>query len=89
MQVNRQIVISSLLIIAVGAYSAFVMKKTTTYRTTLTRIMVGGSVLAIVAAIVDMISPQAGVLAGGLMWLALFSAALTIIPDVFSRIAGR
>ena len=89
MQVNRQIVISSFLIIAVGFYSSFVMKKTTTYRTTITRIMVGGSLLALVAAIVDMISPQAGQLAGGLMWLALFSAALTILPDLFSRIAGR
>lgn len=91
--VNRTIIVSTVLIMATGAYRVFLVKPTgadgTSRTATLTRVIVGGYVLAIIASVIDLVGGPASQVAGLLLALAIMTAAYAVLPDLFSRISTR
>lgn len=85
--VNRPIIISVMILMAAGTYRAFLVTRdpTAKHATTITRILVGGYVLAIIASILDLVTPLGARLASLLLALAVTSAAVAILPDLISR----
>lgn len=90
-RINGRIITSVLILTAAGIYRFRVMgQKTAAGRQiTITRILVGGYILAIVASIIDLAGGQVGAIAGLLLALALLTALFTILPDLFARIGMR
>ena len=88
--VNRQIVVSVLILMSAGAYRVLVVHPDPKTRpgVTLTRVLIGGYVLAIIASIVDLVSGVGSQIAGLLLGLAVTSALLAVLPDLVSRLAG-
>lgn len=88
--INRQIVISGLVLMAAGAYRVFLMTpKTDRANVTLTRVLVGGYVLVILASVLDLVGGPAPAIAGGIMSLAVLTALYAVLPDLFQRITAR
>lgn len=84
---NGRIIVSVIILMAAGAYRVLVVKqKGVQGKVTLTRILVGGYILAIVASIIDLIGGPASTVAGLLMALAVMTALYAVIPDLFQRI---
>lgn len=86
MNLNRRIIISGVLLIAAGVYRVVVVKDT---KTTLTRVIVGGYLLMVLASLIDLVGGPVGQISSLLLTLALGTLALAILPDIASRIAGR
>lgn len=84
---NRQIVISAVVIVAAGAYHLYV--GTSNNKTTLTRIVIGGYLLALIASAFDLVGGPFTRVLGAIMVLAAGTAAATVLPDLASRIQGR
>lgn len=92
--VNGKIVVSVVIIMAAGVYRILVVKSATkdpnsSSSTNLTRIIVGGYILAIVASIIDLIGGPGAVVAGLLLALAVTTALYAVLPDLFQRINTR
>lgn len=90
MHANKTIVLAAVLLTATGAYQVLYSRlngKNT--GPTLTRVVVGGYMLAVIASVVDLISPSAGYVAGLLMMLALTTVALTIAGNLGSLFAKK
>lgn len=86
MNLNRRVIISGVLLIAAGVYRVVVVKDT---KTTLTRVIVGGYLLMVLASLIDLVGGPVGQISGLLLTLALGTLALAILPDIATRIAGR
>lgn len=83
MQVNRTIIIAAVLLIATGAYQVLWSRTHgQPSGVTLTRVIIGGYMLALIASIVDLVSPTIGYLAGLVMLLAVTTVALTIAGNL-------
>jgi hypothetical protein len=88
--VNRQIVTSVLIIMGAGAYRVLVIKPAPGKHTlTLTRVIVGGYMLAIIASIIDLVGGLGAQLSNMLLGLAVMTALFAVIPDLFSRFSQR
>lgn len=89
--VNGRIIVSVLILMAAGVYRFRVMGQRTAAgrQITITRILVGGYVLAIVASIIDLAGGGIGTVAGLILALAVMTALFLVIPDLFSRISQR
>ena len=89
--VNRQIVTSVLILMAAGAYRVFVVQKPDPKAkpgVSLTRVLIGGYVLAIIASVVDLVSGVGAQISGLLLGLAVTSSLIAVLPDLVSRLAG-
>lgn len=90
MHANKTIVLAAVLLTATGAYQVLYSRLTgKNTGPTLTRVVVGGYMLAVIASVVDLISPSAGYVAGLLMMLALTTVALTIAGNLGSLFAKK
>lgn len=92
--VNGRIVVATIILMGAGVYRVLVVKSATrapndTRSTTVTRVIVGGYILAIFASIIDLVGGPASTIAGLLMMLAVATALYAIIPDLFSRFSKR
>lgn len=86
MNVNRTIVVATVLIVAAGAYNVIVVQKNHA-RTTITRIIVGGYMLAILTAVIDLLTGgRSTPVTGGLLMVAVGTIILTILPDLLGRL---
>lgn len=85
-QVNGRIVVSVVILMAAGVYRILVAK---TSSATITRVIVGGYLLALVASIIDLVGGPGAAIAGLLLPLAVVTVLFAIIPDLFSRITAR
>lgn len=85
-RLNGRIIFSTLILMGVGIYRLQISKNASGTQLTLTRILVGAYLLAIIASILDLAGGQVSEVVGGIMMLAVFSALLLVIPDVFQRI---
>ena len=85
--VNRPIVISVVILMAAGAYRVLVVKPDPKTRpgVTLTRVLIGGYILAVIASVLDLVSGVGSQIAGMLLGLAVTSAMLAVLPDLLSR----
>lgn len=88
MYVNKTLIIGTIIIIAAGSYSALAQATAAKKQVNLTRVFVGGYLVAIILAIADLFTPLRGV-ATAFLWLAVTSALFVIIPDVAARIQKR
>lgn len=94
-RVNGRIVVAVLVIMAAGAYRVLVIKSpgatapSGASGVTITRVIVAGYLLGIVAAIIDLIGGPVSAVAGLMLALAVVTALYTVIPDLFSRITAR
>lgn len=89
MVVNRRIIVATLLIMATGVYTVLAIEPATGSgkHTTLTRVIVGAYMLAIIVSVLDLVSPNiAGALGGGLLMVALLTALYAVLPNVFSKV---
>lgn len=85
--VNGRIIFSTLILMAAGVYRLQISKgKGGGTSTTLTRVLVGGYILALVASVIDLAGGPASEVSGLLMALAVFTALLAVLPDLFQRI---
>lgn len=82
MQVNRTIIIAAMLLTATGAYQVLWSRSHGQQSVTLTRVIIGGYMLAVIASIVDLVSPTIGYVAGLVMLLAVTTVALTIAGNL-------
>lgn len=92
--VNGRIVVATIILMGAGVYRVLVVKSATkapndTRSTTITRVIVGGYILAVFASIIDLVGGPASTIAGLLMMLAVMTALYAIIPDLFSRFSKR
>lgn len=93
-QINGRIVVSTLVLMAAGAYRVLLVDKSQGAKNsgasvTITRVLVGGYILALVVSIIDLVGGPASTLAGLLMALAVTTALYAVIPDLFARITKR
>lgn len=86
MYTNPTIIVGTVLLVVGGAYIVVVMRQGSH---NYTKVVVGGYLLAITAGLIDLVSPEAGHVAGLLIMLAVGTLAFLIIPDLFSRISKR
>lgn len=87
---NRQIITSVLIIMAAGAYRVLVVRPAPGKQTlTVTRVLVGGYMLAIFAAIIDLVGGLGAQLSALLLGLAVMTALFAVIPDLFSRFSSK
>ena len=89
--VNRQIVTSVLILMAAGAYRVLLAKKDPKAKPglSLTRVLIGGYVLAIIASIIDLVSGVGSQIAGLLLGLAVTSSLIAVLPDLISRFSPK
>lgn len=82
--VNRPIIIGALGITATGVVSAVAKKRP------VTPVIIGGYILTLAAAVVDLVGGQISVLMGGIVLAALFGVILTEVPwdTVLSLVKG-
>lgn len=94
-RLNGRIVVGVLILMAAGTYRVLVINHPagnspkTTQGATVTRVIVGGYILAIVASIIDLVGGPASTVAGLLLALAVMTALYAVIPDLFQRITSR
>lgn len=84
MRLNHTIIISGLILMAGGAYRVLVMKD----GGFLTKVIVGGYVLVLLASFLDLIGGPISTFVGYLMWLAVGTVALGILSDVVKKLTG-
>lgn len=84
MQINKQVVISALVLMGVGAYHIVVQKQ----GGLLSRVLIGGYLLALLASIAEFFGGPVAQVTGMLLALAVGTALLTIVGDIFARVAG-
>lgn len=87
--INRQIVVSGLLLIAGSAYVNFGMQKNASRRKTLTKILAGGYIAILLASFADFVNPSLGALANLILIGAVVTLAWTVLPDLFKNIARQ
>lgn len=80
---NKQIILATVIIAAAGAYYVILIKPT---GSSITKVLVGAYMTAILASIADLVSPETSAIAGGLMMLAVVTALFVVLPDMLSRI---
>ncbi len=93
-RINGRIVVSTLILMAAGAYRVLLVDKSASAGggkagVTITRVLVGGYILALVVSIIDLVGGPASTMAGLLMALAVTTALYAVIPDLFHRITQR
>lgn len=87
---NRQIITSVLIIMAAGTYRVLLVRPTGGKQTlTVTRVLVGGYMLAIIASIIDLVGGLGAQLSGMLLALAVMTALFAVLPDLFSRFSKK
>ena len=82
--VNRTVVASVIIIMAAGIYHYFLQQGNKS--TTLTRIIVGGYLLAFFASLFDLVGFGVGKVAGWVLMLAMAVAIFTVVSDIYSRV---
>lgn len=96
--VNGRIIVATVVLMGAGVYRVLVVNKPATGNTsdpnakrsvTITRVLVGGYMLAVVASIIDLVGGPASTIAGLLMGLAVMTALYAVLPDLFQRFAAR
>ena len=85
---NRTIIAGTLIIMASGAYHYFVNGGAKS-NTTLTRIIVGGYMLGLIASLFDLIGLGVGQVAGWILMLAMGVAIFTVLTDLGPRLAKK
>lgn len=85
MEVNRQIIVGVVILMATGAYQLLVVKSV---HTTLVRIIVGGFMLGVIASALDAFGGGAGQIAGWIVMLAVATSILVVIADLATRFGG-
>lgn len=91
-RVNTKIIVSVVILMVAGVYRLLVMgQKETGQRqasqpVTLTRIIIGGYSLGIIASVIELVGGPIPALTGSLLALAVGTALFTVIPDLFSRL---
>lgn len=91
--VNGRIIVGTLILMGAGVYRVLLVPGTkdpnnTTSRS-ITRVLVGGYLLAIVASIIDLVGGPASAISGLLVALAVMTALYAILPDLLGRIAAH
>lgn len=91
MHVNKPVVVATIVLIATGVYTVKLMKPdgSGTRGRTITRVLVGGYLLAIIASIVDLVGGPAAAVASGLMMLAVAAALFAVLPDLLARLPAQ
>jgi hypothetical protein len=74
MPVNKAIVGGAIGITTVGVVTSIVQQKP------ITKIVIGGYVVALIGSLADLIGGQVSVLAGGIIMAAFFGVLLTVFP---------
>lgn len=96
--INGRIIVATLVLMGAGVYRVLVVNKPAKGNTsdpnskrsvTITRVLVGGYMLAIVASVIDLVGGPASTIAGLLMMLAVMSALYAVLPDLFGRLGAR
>lgn len=83
---NTTIIASTLLIVAAGSYHILFSKTSGNTATLLTRVFVGGYLLALIASFFDLIGFGVGQVAGWILMLAVGVSVLTVMTDIVNRI---
>jgi hypothetical protein len=84
---NRTIIAATIIIMVAGIYHYFLQSANKS--TTLTRILVGGYMLAFFASLLDLIGFGVGQVAGWILMLAVAASVYSVINDLASRNAAR
>lgn len=84
MGLNRKVIIGVVILMVGGAYQVLVAKK----GGSLTKVIVGGYVLAIIASVVDLAGGPGSQIAGLLIALAVGTVAFAVLPDLMKRLGS-
>lgn len=87
--VNRSIVGSVIIITAAGLYHYFLGGGGTGTKTTITRIIVGGFMLGLIASFFEFFGFGVDKVAGYILMLAVAVAAFTVISDLVTRYTNQ
>jgi hypothetical protein len=86
-RVNGKIIVSVVILMAAGVYRIKLAKPSSS--TNVTRVIVGGYILAILASVIELVAGPVAPVAGMLLALAVGTALYAVLPDLLSRINTR
>lgn len=93
MHVNRTIIVSTIIIMTAGLVNVLIIKnpakQTTGHARTVTRVVVGGYVLAIVVSLIDLLGGPFAHVGGMMLMVAVATAFFAIYPVVGALISTQ